>query len=203
MRRKKINTALRSKKNTILLIVENSEKLFYTHYFKKVLKNKYFVDIDCISSGIAGNCEITNGNKMSTRIHSALSLDRYKAVFLMMDLKTKCHSSEQTHTCYVKLKKEYLPKFTIDKEYRDRFYLFVVCNEIESWFLTIDNKRDNTNNVSRNHKEELKNFLNVKSELQIVQKMIVNLQSNKYILDIEKNISFKYFIDKLIAITKK
>jgi hypothetical protein len=199
--RKKKNKRFKNKKDTILLIVENSEKVFFTHYFSNVLKDKYNINIDCISSGSAGNCEITNGNKMSSRINFALDVDGYKAVFLMMDLKTKCLRSEQTYKCYVKLKKEYLPRYTVGN--KDRFYLLVVCNEIESWFLTMNQKKHNTNNVYENHKKELMDLLNSTSESQIVQKMIINLRSEKYCLDFEKNISLKYFIDKLIAVTKK
>ena len=46
-------------------------------------------------------------------------------------------------------------------------------------------------------KKELKKFLNVNNEPQIVQKMIKELNSGKYELDFSKNSSLGYFIKKL------
>jgi len=180
--------------NRILLIVENSEDTFFNSYFKEVLVNDN-INIKCERSGKAGKCDITNGSRMTTIINDALDVEEYKAVFLMMDLKTKCHQNEQTHTCLLKLIQEYRPRYKIEK--REKFYLFVVCNEIESWFLTIDKKTHNTNNVSENHKSKLKKFLDVKSEPEIVNKMIHGLKSGKYQLDFSKNKSLQHFIKKL------
>ena len=181
-------------KDRILLIVENSEEIFFNHYFKQFIANDD-ININCIRSGKAGNCDITNGSRMSKIINDALDVEEYKAVFLMMDLKTKCHHSEQTHNCLVKLIQEYRSRYKIEK--KEKFYLFVVCNEIESWFLTIDDKAHNTNNVSENHKAKLKKFLEVKSEPEIVDKMIVGLKSGKYQLNFSKNNSLQHFIKKL------
>ena len=77
-------------RNRILLIVENSEELFFNRYFKQFLA-KDSIDIKCERSGKAGNCDITNGSRMSKIINDALDVEEYRAVFLMMDLKTKCH----------------------------------------------------------------------------------------------------------------
>ncbi|NOZ91354.1 MAG: hypothetical protein GXO60_08740, partial [Epsilonproteobacteria bacterium] len=153
------------------------------------------IHIKCIRSGKAGNCDITNGSRMSKIINDALDVEEYKAVFLMMDLKTKCYKSEQTHTCLLRLIDEYRPKYEINQS--DKFYFFVVCNEIESWFLTFDKKIHNTNNVNENHKDKLKKILNVKSEPEIVDKMIKGLLSGKYQLDFSKNTSLQHFIKKL------
>jgi len=180
--------------NRILLIVENSEEIFFNRYFKQFIANDN-INIKCERSGKAGNCDITNGSRMSKIINDALDIEEYKAVFLMMDLKTKCRQSEQTHTCLLKLIQEYRPRYKIEK--KEKFYLFVVCNEIESWFLTIDKKKHNTNNVSENHKVELKKFLNVKSEPEIVDKMIKGLDSKEYQIDFSKNKSLQHFIKKL------
>jgi len=185
---------LKSKQDTILLIVENSEVIFYNEYFRDFLQKEYQVKIEAISSGKAGQCEITNGNKMSKRVHASLLDDEYKAVFLMIDLDTKCLKVEQNHTCFVKLLNEYKPRYKINKRLKDRFYLFVVCNEIESWFLTI--KKD-TNDVYQDHKKELKNFLNLDSETKIVKKMVEELNRGKYQLDFSKNSSLQHFIKKL------
>ena len=193
MRRKK-NHKFKSKENRILLIVENSEADFFNQYFKNYLKDNYNITIDCEPSGCANKCEIANGNRMTNRITEALEREKYKAVFLMIDLKTKCFTSENTHECLVELKREYLPKYKIDKAFKNQFYLFVVCNEIESWFLTIDK---NTNSVHSDHKKELMKFLKVNSEPQIVQKMIKELKSGTYELDFSKNSSLEYFIEKL------
>ncbi len=165
---------LKSKQDTILLIVENSEVTFYNEYFRDFLQKEYQITIESISSGKAGQCEITNGSKMSKKVHASLLDDGYKAVFIMIDLDTKCLKTEQNHTCFVKLLNEYKPRYKINKRVKDKFYLFVVCNEIESWFLTI--KKD-TNNVYQDHKKELKKFLNLDSETKIVKKMVEDLKS--------------------------
>lgn len=193
MRRKK-KQKLKTKEDRILLIVENSEADFFNQYFKNYLKDKHNILIDCEPSGRGNKCEIANGNRMTKRITEALDREHYKAVFLMIDLKTKCFTTENTHTCLVELKNEYLPKYKVDKALSEQFYLFVVCNEIESWFLTINKE---TNNVHINHKKELMEFLKVNSEPQIVQKMIKELKSGNYELDFSKNSSLAYFIEKL------
>ena len=51
--------------------------------------------IESISSGKAGQCEITNGSKMSKKVHASLLDDGYKAVFIMIDLDIKCLKTEQ------------------------------------------------------------------------------------------------------------
>ncbi len=190
---------LKSKKDIILLIVENSEVVFYNKYFRTFLQKEYQITIEAMSSGKAGQCEITNGSKMSKKVHASLLDDGYKAVFLMIDLDTKCLKVEQNHTCFVKLLNEYKPRYKINKRVKDRFYLFVVCNEIESWFLTIN--RD-TNNVYQDHKKELKKFLNLDSETKIVKKMVEELNSGKYQLDFSKNLSLQHFIKKLQEFNK-
>ena len=190
VRKKKIS----SPKADILLIVENSEVNFFKQYFNTYLLQEYDISVKCESSGAGNKCEITNYGKMNKRIERAIKKEGYKAVFLMIDLKTKCFTSETTHTCLVDLKKEYLPKYEIAKELKSQFYLFVVCNEIESWFLTIE---EDTNSVHNNHKKELMEFLKVNTEPQIVQKMIKELKSESYKLDFSKNRSLEYFIEKL------
>ena len=201
MSRKKRKT-LKSKSDTILLIVENSEVGFFNKYFKEYLKKEKSLLIDCVASSTAGKCEITNGNKMTKKIHSSLLDDGYKAVFIMIDLDTKCHQSESNHDCLVKLKQEYAPRYKIDKDLKKRFYLFVVCNEIESWFLTIDKKRNNTNSVHQDHKEIMKKFFNVNRETDVLNKVLEGLNSGKYQLDFSKNNSLQHFIKKLQEFNK-
>jgi len=193
MRVKKKKKVASSKAN-ILLIVENSEVDFFKQYFNAYLLDKYEVSVKCESSGAGNRCKITDFGKMNKRIQRAIAKEGYKAVFLMIDLKTKCFINENTHTCLVELKREYLPKYQINKELKNKFYLFVVCNEIESWFLTIDK---DTNSVHTDHKKELMKFLKVNSEPQIVQKMIKELRTGKYKLDFSKNSSLEHFIKKL------
>ena len=196
MSRKK-RKVFKSKSDTILLIVENSEVLFFNKYFKEYLKKEESILVDCIASSTAGRCEITNGNKMSKKVQASLLDDDYKAVFIMIDLDTKCHNSERNHDCLVKLKEEYAPRYKIDKELKNRFYLFVVCNEIESWFLTIDEKQNNTNSVHQDHKEIMKKFFNVNRETDVLNKVLEGLNSGKYQLDFSKNNSLQHFIKKL------
>ncbi|MFK5975134.1 MAG: hypothetical protein QM493_01380 [Sulfurovum sp.] len=181
-------------KDTILLIVENSEVAFFNRYFREYLQTNHQISIKCEPSGSSNKCNILNFRKMENRINIALEDDGYKSVFLMLDLKTNCSNTGRNHTCLVKLKKEYQHKYEIRKDLKDRFIFFVVCNEIESWFLTID--RD-TNNISENHKQDLKEFLNVSSEKQIVEKMIKELKAQNYSLNFSHNHSLNYFIKKL------
>ena len=193
MKRKKSNK-LKSNSDTILLIVENSEVLFFEEYFKDYLKQNYQISIKCKASGSSNKCNILNFKKMSNKINEAIEEESYKAVFLMLDLKTNCRTLNQNHTCLIELKREYEREYKIEKRFKNQFYLFVVANEIESWFLTI---KKNTNNVNENHKKELMQFLGSNSEPQIVQKMIKELKNETYKLDFSKNSSLEYFIEKL------
>lgn len=193
MRRKKGRVS-KVQKNKILLIVENSEVDFFNQYFKVYLQQEYDILIKCESSGSGGKCDISNGAKMTRKINEALNRDAFKAVFVLLDLETKCFESEQKHTCIVKLKHEYQSKYDVDS---DKFYLLVVSKEIESWFLTVNENKNHTNNISENHIQEIKAFLKVDSKQKIVDKMIYGLRRGKYQLDISKNDSFQFFIEKL------
>lgn len=199
MRRKRGRTS-KVQKNKILLIVENSEVAFFNQYFKLYLEKEYDILIKCESSGSGGKCDITNGAKMTRKINEALNRDTFKAVFVLLDLETKCFESDQKHTCIVKLKNEYRSKYDVDS---DKFYLLVVSKEIESWFLTVNKNKNHTNNISENHIKEIKAFLKVDSKQKIVDKMIHGLRSGKYQLDVSKNSSFQHFIEKLEAFNKK
>ena len=166
-------------------------------YFNHFIEKNYDIKIVVKSSGSGNKCDITNFNKMQKKIEDFLQKDNYKAVFIMIDLDSKCFKSERNHNCLVELKNEYLPKYSIDKNLRERFYLFVVCNEIESWFLTIDKSKKHTNNPYEDHKKELMNRFKVHSEPQIVQRMLQELEQGKVELDFSKNNSLQHFIKKL------
>jgi len=181
----------------ILLIVENSEELFFQQYFNRFIEKKYGIKIVVKSSGAGNKCDITNFNKMQKKIENFLQKDNYKAIFIMIDLDSKCFQSERNHNCLVELKNEYFPKYSIDKGLRERFYLFVVCNEIESWFLTIDKNKKHTNNPYEDHKKELMNRFKVQSEPQLVQRILQELEQGKVELDFSKNNSLQHFIKKL------
>jgi len=183
--------------NKILLIVENSEKIFFQQYFNHFIEDNYGIQVVVKSSGSGNKCDITNFNKMQKKIEDFLQKDNYKAVFIMIDLDSKCFKSERNHNCLVELKNEYLPRYSIDKNLRERFYLFVVCNEIESWFLTIDKSKKHTNNPYEDHKKELMTHFKVHSEPQIVQRMLHELEQGKVELDFSKNNSLQHFIKKL------
>ena len=190
-KRRKLN----DNSNKILLIVENSEVIFFNSYFKDFLKSRYNISIKCESSGRGGKCDIANGSKITKRVIEALKNDKFKTVLLMLDLKSKCKNSDRNHTCLKELKKEYLPKYKIPAELKDKFYLFVICNEIESWFLTAFDKK--TNNPMQDHKKEIKKLLNLSSEVAIAQKMVNDLKNKKIELNEENNNSLKFFIRKL------
>jgi len=195
--RKKRGKKLPKNSDKILLIVENSEKEFFQQYFNRFIEDNYAIKIVTKSSGSGDKCEITNFQKMSRKIEAFLEKDSYKAVFVMIDLDSKCFGSERNHNCLVKLKREYLPKYNINRGLREKFYLFVVCNEIESWFLTIDKKRKHTNNSNENHKKEMMKLFNVRNEKEIVEKMLAELRRDTISLDFTKNNSLQHFIKKL------
>ena len=195
--RKKRGKKLPKNSDKILLIVENSEKEFFQQYFNRFIEDNYAIKIVTKSSGSGDKCEITNFQKMSRKIEAFLEKDSYKAVFVMIDLDSKCFGSERNHNCLVKLKREYLPKYNINRGLREKFYLFVVCNEIESWFLTIDKKRKHTNNSNENHKKEMMKLFNVRNEKEIVEKMLAELRRGTISLDFSKNNSLQHFIKKL------
>ena len=202
-RAKKRDKKFLGNSDKILLVVENSEKLFFQGYFNHFIEDNYSIRVAVKSSGSGDKCEITNFKKMSRKIESFLIKDMYKAVFLMIDLDSKCFYSERNHNCLVELKKEYFPKYNIDKALRDRFYLFVICNEIESWFLTINKNKKHTNNPTENHKKEMMNFFNVRNEKEIVEKMLAELKKGSISLDFSKNTSLQYFIKKLKEFNNK
>ncbi len=195
--RKKRGKKLPKNSDRILLIVENSEKEFFQQYFNHFITENYNIKIVTKSSGSGDKCEITNFKKMSRKIEAFLTKDDYKAVFVMIDLDSQCFGIEQNHNCLVKLKEEYQPKYSIKKDLRDRFYLFVVCNEIESWFLTIDKNKKHTNNSNENHKKEMMKLFNVRNEKEIVEKMLAELRKGTISLDFSKNNSLLHFIKKL------
>ena len=186
-------------KNRILLIVENSEYDFFNDYFNNYIKRNYKIEVICEKSGKNNTCNITNFDKISKRVKEALERESFKAVFVMIDLDTKCLQRDRNHKCLVELKKEYLPKYYkhISSSLRDKFYLFVVCNEIESWFLTAYKEDGHTNNPYEDHKTEIKKLLSRKSEIQIVQKVVSDLKRGKIELDFSKNSSLQFFINKL------
>ena len=177
-----------------IYLVENSEETFFKHYFNQFLLDNYALKVEAKASGTGGKCKITDFKGMVNRIETALEIDNYKAVFIMIDLDSKCFSQQGNHKCLKKLKKEYLPKYSIKHELKEHFYLFVVCNEIESWFLTI---QKDTNSPYNNHKKELMEYLKLNSEPQIVAKMVQELKNNRCKLDFSKNSSLQFFIDKL------
>ncbi len=195
--RKKRGKKLSQNSDKILLIVENSEKAFFQGYFNRFIENNYNIKVVTKSSGSGDKCEIANFQKMSRKIEAFLEKDNYKAVFVMIDLDSKCFGSERNHNCLVELKREYLPKYNIQKSLKNRFYLFVVCNEIESWFLTIDKKKKHTNNPNENHKKEMMKLFNVRNEKEIVEKIIYQLNNKKVELDFFKNKSLQHFIKKI------
>jgi hypothetical protein len=198
MRKKKSrNKKISNNREKILLIVENSEKEFFRRYFNRILEQEYQIKVAVESSGSGDKCEITNFRKMTKAIEAYLKFDNYKAVFVMIDLDSKCFDSERNHNCLVKLKQEYLPKYSIDKSLKERFYLFVVCNEIESWFLTIDKSKKHTNSSHENHKKEMMKLFSVRSEKEIVEKMLAELSRGSISLDFSKNNSLRHFIKKL------
>lgn len=194
MRKKRVKI---SKSDKILLIVENSEEIFFNGYLKEYLKNNHKIYIDCQKSGSNNKCEIQNFNKMNRKIVEAID-DGYKAVFLMIDLDTQCLRSDFNYDCLVELKKDYEPKYKIPNEVKDRFYFFIVCREIENWFLTIDENQKGITDSIKNAKEKLAKFLKTKeSEIEMVQKVTNELNRESYKLNFEKNKSLIHFINKL------
>lgn len=197
MRRKKNSKKINSKENKILLIVENTEELFFNQYLKNYLKNSQNIEIECQKSGSGNKCEIKNFSKMKRKVVESIN-DGYKAVFLMIDLDTQCLGSEFNYDCLVELKKDYEPKYNIPNNIKDKFYLFIVCREIENWFLTIDENIRGVTDKIKNAKKELSKLLNSSTnEDEMVKKIISELIKGNYVLNFDKNQSLQYFIKKL------
>jgi|GEM_PF-1423876 len=203
MRRKKRISKTNPKEDKILLIVENSEADFFNNYLKSFLEQKYNIKIEAQKSGSGNKCEIKNFSKMRRKIEEAIN-DGYKACFLMIDLATQCFGSEFNYNCLIELKRDYQPKYKIKENLKEKFYLFIVCQEIENWYLTADKNIRGITDKIRNPKEKLAKFLDSDiDEKFFTKKMIYNLNNGTYKLDINKNDSLKYFIEKLQEFNQK
>ena len=58
LRRK--NKKISKNSDKILVIVENSEEIFFQQYFNRFIENRYGIKIVARSSGAGNKCDITN-----------------------------------------------------------------------------------------------------------------------------------------------
>ena len=120
----------------------------------------------------------------------------YKEIFVLRDLKTE-KKGYINYYCIENMKSDFKTK----KEKRflgniGRSYEFiVVSNEIESWALTFYKK---TNNRNEKHIEEIYFKLECNKKVPCMKKYVSKMKRGELIFDVNKNKSFKYFMDKLI-----
>ncbi len=180
-----------SKSDKILIYVEGeSEVIFFNQYFKKYLKERYDIFIECQKG------DIPSFKRKVDDFYSG-----YKEIFILRDLKTQ-KDGNQDYFCIESMKKD----FTTQKDKKfigdiGRSYKFiVVCNEIESWILTY---KKQTNNRSESHYKELFKELKCSKKPPCMKKYIAKLKRNQLVFDISKNKSFQYFIDELKKYSSK
>ncbi len=175
-----------SKSNKVLIYVEGkSEILFFKGYLKQYIKEKYNINLDC-----------QQGDIPSFKRKVKDFYGEYKEIFILRDLKTQ-KKDYIDYYCITNMKKD----FTICKDKKfigdiGRSYKFiVVCNEVESWLLT---QWKETDNRSEKHIQELYKKLNCNDKIKCMQKYTQQLKQGKINFNIDKNKSFKYFINELV-----
>lgn len=175
-----------SKNNKILVYVEGeSEVVLFKEYLNSYIKDKYGIVIECQKGDIP---------TFKRKVKDFYS--DYKEVFVLRDLKTQ-QQGNHDYQCITNMKRDYTTK----NERRflghiDRSYKFiVVCNEIESWVLT---HKKQTNNRGECHYRELFEELKCPKKVPCMKKLVSKLKKNEYMFDVERNKSFKYFMDELV-----
>ena len=175
-----------AKSHRVLIYVEGeSEEILFNQYLKGYIKNKYEINIECQKGDIPS---------FKRKISRGLYSD-YKEIFILRDLKTEKIGYQNYH-CIANMKSDFTTKKTnkflgnIGRSYE----FIVVCNEIESWILTFDK---NTNNRSEKHIQEIYLKLNCNKKVPCMKKYISKIKRDELKFDVDKNFSFKYFIDKL------
>jgi len=166
------------------LIVEgDSDKEFFEKYFKPQLKRDMLV----VSSGRSKSCRILNKVAVHKDI-KALMAKKCEHIFVLVDLDTKCETSQRQFTCIIKLKEWYRKK--IDTDAFENVTVAVVSKEIEAWMLSA---WENSNGKVKKDLERKFNSKKSLSEKEMVKRF---LGSRKHI-DCTKNDSLAYFMSKL------
>ncbi len=166
------------------VIVEgDSDKDFFEKYFKPILKR----DMLITSSGGSKSCRILNKVAVHKDI-KALIAKKCEHIFVLVDLDTKCETTQGQFTCIIKLKEWYRAKIGTDSF--GNVTVAVVSKEIEAWMLSA---WENSNNKS---KEDFKKHFSSKKSLS-EKDLIKKFLSSKKHIDRSKNDSLEYFMSKL------
>jgi len=176
-----------AKSNKFLIYVEGeSEVVLFKQYFNKYIKDTYGIQLECQQGDIP---------TFKRYVQRGLYSD-YKEIFVLRDLKTQ-QQGYVDYFCITNMKNDFTTKNTkkfignIGRSYK----FIVVCNEIESWLMT---HRKQTNNRSEKHIKELFNDFKCKKKPECVKKVVSKVKKGEINIDISKNNSLKYFIDKLV-----
>jgi hypothetical protein len=166
------------------VIVEgDSDKDFFEKYFKIEIKPEMII----VSSGGSRSCRILNKPAMHKDI-KALTARGCEHVFVLVDLDTKCETTQGQFTCILELKEWYRHKIGIDSF--NNVTVTVVSKEIEAWMLSA---WENSNGKMKKDLEKKFNSKKSLSEKEMVKKFI----GSKRPIDRTNNDSLEYFMSKL------
>ena len=181
------------------LIVEgDSDKAFFDDYFMKNFSFDKRNLLVLTSGKKKGQCEIENKQIIHAHIETLIG-KKCKHIFILVDLNTQS-KEQKKYECVILLKNDYAKNVNL-KKFEDKFSslkVIVISQEIESWLYSAwdfsDNKmKKDLNLLFKNIEESKKKRYTSLNEKDLLKKFI----SYKKPLDLRKNQSLKYFMDKL------
>ena len=181
------------------LIVEgDSDKAFFDNYFMEKFGFTKRNLLVYTSGKKKGQCNITNRQKIQSHIETLID-NNCTNIFVLVDLNTQL-DNQTKFSCPILLRDWYKGKVSL-KKFKDKFSnlkVIVVTQEIESWLYSAwdfsDNKmKKDLNLLFKNIEESKKKRYTSLNEKDLLKKFI----SYKKPLDLGKNQSLKYFMDKL------
>jgi len=181
------------------LIVEgDSDKLFFESYFKPNIYKNMIVTSPLTSGKKKGQCRIENKQIIHAHIETLIG-KKCTHIFILVDLNTQS-KEQKKYECVILLKNDYAKNVNL-KNFKDKFNnlkVIVIAQEIESWLYSAwdfsDNKmKKDLNLLFKNIEESKKKRYTSLNEKDLLKKFI----SYKKPIDLGKNKSLKYFMDKL------
>ncbi len=181
------------------LIVEgDSDKAFFDNYFMEKFGFTKRNLLVYTSGKKKGNCNITKKQTIQAHIKTLIE-NSCTDIFVLVDLNTQL-DNQTKFNCPILLRDWYKGKVNL-KNFKDKFNnlkVIVIAQEIESWLYSAwdfsDNKMKKDLNLLFKKIEESKNKKYISlNEKDLLKKFI----SYKKPLDLRKNQSLKYFMDKL------
>lgn len=181
------------------LIVEgDSDKAFFDDYFMEKFSFDKRNLLVLTSGKKKGQCKIENKQIIHAHIETLID-KKCTHIFILVDLNTQS-KEQKKYECVILLKNDYTKNINL-KKFEDKFSslkVIVVSQEIESWLYSAwdfsDNKMKKDLNLLFKKIEESKKKKYISlNEKDLLKKFI----SYKKPLDLTKNKSLKYFMDKL------